>query len=140
MALNHKVTRLIFAFSVGLAVAIASYQWLTDTERAARRAVEEAVVLEARQHLLGYVGDGKEVEISDALARVRAAGKVYVYPVADGWELSGHYKRADDRLWHAFLMRLDSGSRLVALAVDDDDRDLAKRASGDAKFSVSAGQ
>ena len=81
MQLNHRILRLVFAFGTGLLVSYWSYQWITIPQRAAERAVEEAVVQESRLVLLSYVADNEAVEISDALERVRAAGKVYIYPV-----------------------------------------------------------
>jgi hypothetical protein len=137
MKVNHRIMQWIFAFGVGLLVAFGSYQWITNSDRAFRRAIEEAVVLESRKVLLDYVSDGADVEISDALDRVRAAGKVYIYPLANGWELSGQYKRGGDTGWHAFLMRLDEQSLLVSLAVDDSDPDLERKAAADPKFDVS---
>ena len=138
MQFDHRILRLVFAFGTGLLVSYWSYQWITNPQRAADRAVEEAVVQESRLVLLSYVADNEAVEISDALERVRAAGKVYMYPVDDGWELSGQYKRHNDTGWHAFLMRLDKDSRLNSLSVEDNDPDLASKAAMDPKFSVSA--
>ena len=137
MAVNHKIMRPLFAIGVGLFVAYSSYQWITNTERAARRTHEETVVQESRRVLLAYVADGSEIEISDALDRVRAAGKVYIYPTADGWEISGHYRRGDDSRWHSFLMTLDEDTRLLSLSVGDDDRDLQQKAATDPLFLVS---
>jgi len=138
MQVNHKILRLVFAFGTGLLVSYGSYQWITNPQRAAERTIEEAVVQESRLVLLSYVADNEVVEISDALERVRAAGKVYIYPVNGGWELSGQYKRHNDSGWHAFLMQLDHDSRLLSLSVEDNDPDLVSQAATDPKFSVSA--
>lgn len=136
MRLQQSIPGLLFAFGAGLLAAYFSYQWITDTERGARRAIEEAVVLQSRQLLTSYLGGDGEVEISDALDRVRAAGKVYVYPLEDGWELSGHYRRVGESSWHAWLMSLDADGELVLLAVEDDDPALRERAAADPLFSV----
>jgi hypothetical protein len=140
MKVNHDIMRWVFALGVSLLVAFAAYEWITNSDRAFRRAIEEAVVLESRNILLAYVGDAGDVRISDALDRVRAAGKVYIYPLPDGWELSGQYKRANDAGWHAFLMRLDAQSALVTLSVDDNDPDLVQKAAADPRFKVPSGQ
>ena len=136
MSINHRVMSLIFAFGVGLLVSFCSYQWITDDQRGAQRAVEEAVVRESRLILESYVGRSAEIEISDPLDRVRAAGKVYIYPIGDGWEVSGQYRRVGERRWHAYLMSLDSESRLVSLSVEDASSELAGIAAADPKFSV----
>lgn len=136
MRLHQPIPGLLFAFGAGLLAAYFSYQWITDTERSALRAIEEAVVLESRQLLTRYVGGSREIEISDALDRVRAAGKVYIYPLEDGWELSGHYRRVGESRWHAYLMSLDTDGELLSLAVQDDDPALKQRAAADPLFSV----
>ena len=138
MAVNHRITGLIFAFGVGLAVSYCSYRWITDTDRGAQRAIEEAVVLESREILRSFVSSGETVHFSDPLNRVREAGKVYIYPTQSGWELSGQYRRDDERRWHPFLMQLDAESRLVSLAVSDDDPATLARARVDARFTVTA--
>ena len=133
---GHRVFRLVFAFGIGLLVAWYSYVWITNPDRTARRAHEEAVVLEARQILQSYLANGETLELSDPLNRVREAGKVYIYPVTEGWELSGQYRRPGDRLWHSFLMRLDENLALLSLSVQDADDDLVNRAAEDSLFSV----
>ena len=137
MAVNHRVMRLVFAFAVGLFVSFWSYQWITNPDRAAQRAVEEGVVRESRLILESWVAAGRDIEISDPLNRVREAGKVYLYPTDDGWELSGQYRPAGDRNWHPYLMRLDADARLVSLSVEDDDPKLAEKAASDHRFSIS---
>ena len=136
MSVNHRTMSLVFAFGVGLLVSFGSYQWITDDQRGARRAVEEAVVSESRLILESYVGSSAEIVFSDPLNRVRAAGKVYIYPVGDGWEVSGQYRRVGERRWNAYLMLLDGESRLVSLSVEDASPDLAGIAADDPKFSV----
>jgi hypothetical protein len=136
MTPNHRVIRLVVAFAVGLAVAYGSYQWISDSERPARRAQEEAVALAARDILRSYI-TVENLQISDAIDRVRDAGKVYLFPTDDGWELSGHYKRPDERKWHAWLMALDDNVGLVSLAVQDTDAELTNLADSDPKFTTS---
>ena len=97
MMVNHRIMRVVFAFGIGLLASYCSYQWITDPDRAARRAVEEGVVREARLVLERYVGTESALEISDPLNRVREAGKVYIYPAPYGWEVSGQYRRDGKR-------------------------------------------
>ncbi|MBJ88583.1 MAG: hypothetical protein CMO98_01870 [Woeseia sp.] len=137
MKINHRVTRLIFAFTVGGLLSFCSYQWITNTERGVQRQIEEGVVDVSRQILSSYVALDRELEISDPLNRVRAAGKVYIYPTLDGWEVSGQYRRLGAIQWCSFLMVLDSDVKLVSLSVEDNDPILQQRALSDSKFNVS---
>ena len=89
MAINHRIARLVFAFGIGLLVAWGSYQWITNPDRTMQRRLEETVVLESRQILRSYFPDTPVLHISDPLDRVRDAGKVYIFPTANGWEVSG---------------------------------------------------
>lgn len=139
MTVNHRLLSLAFAFAVGLSVSWCSYRWVTDQDRGARRAVEEAVVLESRQILRRYVGGSGDLEISDALHRVRAAGKVYIYPSAGGWELSGHYRRPTETVWRPYLMVLDRNSALVSLSVQDSDPAMRQLATQDPRLKVTGG-
>lgn len=127
---------LVFAFGVGLFVSYLSYQWITNPDRAAIRAVEEGVVRESRQILESYVGDNQKIEISDPLDRVREAGRVYLFPIDDGWEISGQYRRAGDTSWRPYIMTLDRDARLVTLSVRDIDAALIARAADDPKLTV----
>ena len=136
MSPNHRIIRLVVAFAIGLALAFGSYRWISDTERPARRAQEEAVALAGRDILTSYITD-EDLEISDALDRVRAAGKVYLFPTETGWELSGHYRRQDEKEWHAWLMALDDNVSLVSLAIQDDDVALTTLARSDPKLTTS---
>lgn len=138
MKINHRITSLVFAFSIGLLVSYCSYQWITNTDRAAQRAVEEGVVLESRRILTAYIDSGDDLEISDPLSRVREAGKVYIYPVAGGWEISGQYRRTGESGWHEYLMSLDQNAGLLSLMVDDADPGLKERAASDPKLSITA--
>jgi len=136
MVINHRIMRWVFALSFGLLVAYGSYEWITTSDRAFRRGIEEEVVRKSRAILAGYVANGEELEISDPLERVRAAGKVYIFPNANGWEVSGQYRRPGERNWHPYLMDLDRDSRLVRLSVEDTSPDLAERAAADPLFDV----
>ena len=136
MAVNHRVMSLVFAFAVGLSVSFCSYQWITNPDRGAQRAIEEGVVRESRRVLEEWVADGTVIEISDPLNRVREAGKVYIYPTAEGWELSGQYRRSGERRWHPYLMRLDGDARLISLAVDDNRPALLEKAAADTRFTI----
>jgi hypothetical protein len=136
MPVNHRIVRLVVAVVVGLVVAITSYQWITDTERSTRRADEEAVVFASRDILRAYVAEDN-LEISDPLDRVRDAGKVYLFPTSEGWELSGHYRRPGEKEWHAFLMAVGPDTMLIRLTVQDADDQVAEKAAVDAKFSAS---
>lgn len=128
--------RLVVASVFGVTVAYGAYQWITNTDRTVQRATEEAVVIASRDILRSYVGDDT-LEISDAIDRVRDAGKVYLFPTDDGWELSGHYRRHDEKRWHAYLMALDANVSLLSLSVQDADAELARLADSDPRFSTS---
>lgn len=134
--INHRVLRPVIAFAVGVAVAFYAYDRATDPRPGLQRDKEEAVVSASRDILRGYLGPAADLQIVDPLAPDRKVGKVYVYPAADGWEVSGHYKRGGGDRWHPYLMRLDSASRLVELSVRDDDARLATRADRDPKLKL----
>ncbi len=136
MAVNHRIMSLVFASGIGLFVSYCSYQWVTNPDRGAQRAIEEGVVRESRVILESWVADGANIEISDPLNRVREAGKVYIYPIADGWEISGQYRRTGERRWHPYLMTLDADSRMLSLAVGDERPGLLEKAADDPRFSV----
>jgi hypothetical protein len=138
MAVNHRILSLAFAFAVGLFVSFCSYQWISNPDRGAQRAVEEGVVRESRRILETWVAEGNTIEISDPLNRVRSAGKVYIYPVADGWELSGQYRLSGENRWHPYLMTLDADARLVSLSVEDSRPSLREKAGNDPRFTVQA--
>jgi hypothetical protein len=141
MVINHRVTRWIFALAFGLSMSWCSYQWIgDDAERRQERAIEESVVLESREILRAYVAGGGQIEISDALDRVREAGKVYIFPRESGWELSGQYRRNGERGWHAYLMLLDENMMLENLAVRDDAPELLERAAEDPRLEITPGR
>ncbi len=133
----HRIIRPVVAFSVGIVLALYAFERISDPEPARQRAREEAVVISAREILKSYVPAGGEIEIVDPLAPNRVAGKVYIYPTDNGWEVSGYYRRNESDRWHPFLMSLDTGGELVSLTVRDDDEEVGAIAAGDPKFSVS---
>ena len=140
MAVNHRIISLVFAFGVGLLLSFFSYQWISNPERAEQRAIEEAVVRESRLILESVVSNGTSLEISDPLNRVREAGKVYIYPLDEGWELSGQYRQTGEQRWHPYLMVLNGESRLVSLSVQDDDPAVALKAVNDARLTITEGR
>ena len=133
----HRIIRPVVAFSVGIVLALYAFERISDPEPARQRAREEAVVISAREILKSYVPADGEIEIADPLATNRVAGKVYIYPTDDGWEVSGYYRRNDSDRWHPFLMSLNANIDLVSLSVRDADDSLGVAASVDPKFSVS---
>lgn len=108
----------IFAFGVGLLVAIAAHQWAGDPAWRQERRLEESVVASARTHLTRVLARA-ELQLVDPLAPNRSVGKAYVYRRGDGWEVSGYYRRDDDDRWHPFLMQLDSTQNLTHLRIQD---------------------
>lgn len=116
---RHRLGSALFAAIVGAITALLAWQWLTDPAPRAQRAQEEAAVHAARAHLDAIVMSEGTLEIVDPLAPNRRAGKVYIYATADGWEISGYYRRPDGPAWHPWLMVLDSTLSLRALKVAD---------------------
>ena len=120
----------MFAVAVGLGIALLSYRWIVDPSPRAAREQEEQVVAVSRSRLAETLDLG-EIEIVDPLAPDRSVGKVYIYPAADGWEVSGYYRRGAGDRWHAYLMRLDASLGLTGLKVADRDPELLERAAGE---------
>ena len=133
----HRIVRPVVAFSVGIVLALYAFERISDPEPARQRAWEEAVVISAREILKSYVPADEEIEIVDPVAPNRVAGKVYIYPMDDGWEVSGYYRRNESDRWHPFLMSLNANIDLVSLSVRDADENLGAAADDDPKFSVS---
>jgi len=130
--MNSRPGGLLFGLGVGLLVAFFSYQWITNPAPRAERQLEEAVVLDARNHLTVQLGVR---QIIDPLAPNRKIGKSYVYRAGTGWEVSGYYRRDDNDRWHAFLMSLDDARNITKLKVQDEA--LVERASEDSLLEVS---
>ena len=116
--MNHRIGRLLFAFVVGLAVAVLSFKWITNPAPRAERALDESIVVMARQHVQETVS-GNELEFVDPLSPDRKVGKSYVYRAAIGWEVSGHYRRGEEDRWHPFLIGIDGSNEMVSLKVQD---------------------
>lgn len=133
---KHRIFRLIFAFTVGIALAVYVYQRATDPEPAQQRAREEAAVLAAREILRATVPSDNAIEIVDPLATDRAAGKVYVFGAGDDWQISGHYRRVAGTRWLPFLLTLDANHRLKSLVVRDPDPRMHAAASKDPRVTV----
>jgi len=134
---HHRIIRPVVALGVGIVLALYAFQRISDPEPALQRAREEAVVISAREILRAYVPAEVSIEIADPLAPNRVAGKVYIYPSENGWDVSGHYRRNDSDRWHPFLMSLDAQVELISLTVRDDDQELHAAAGDDPRFSVS---
>jgi hypothetical protein len=130
--MNSRRGGLLFGLGVGLLVAFLSYQWITNPAPRAERQLEEAVVLDARNHLIVQLGVRETV---DPLAPNRKIGNSYVYRAGTGWEVSGFYRRDENDRWHAYLMSLDGARNVTLLKVQDNE--LAERASGDSILEVS---
>ena len=72
------------------------------------------------------------IEFVDPLAPRRSVGKVYVYRLHSGWEISGFYRRDENDRWHAYLMGMDAELNLLSLKVRDSDPALLRRTATDA--------
>lgn len=136
MPINHNVIRPLAALGLGLLVALYAYQRISDPLPALQRAQEEAVVASAREILHSYIAPGHDLEIVDPVAPNRKVGKVYIYPTARGWEVSGHYRRGETDRWHPYLMSLDGEARLESLAVGDSSDRLIGMSARDPKLSA----
>ena len=131
--MNHRITRLIFGFGVGLLVAFLSYKWISNPAPRAERELEESVVAIARQHIQVALAP-EEIELIDPLAPNRKIGKSYVYRADGGWEVSGYYRRGEGDRWHPFLMTLDISLTITNLKVQD--AALVERAAEDPKLEA----
>ncbi len=132
-SINHRIGRSLFALIVGLAVAVFAFQWITNPEPRAERALEETAVKAARSLLADKVGVDA-LEIVDPLAPDRKVGKVYIYSEAPGWAVSGYYRRAANDAWHPYLMTMTQDGELLRLKAQDPE--LADKASNDPMLEV----
>jgi hypothetical protein len=132
---NRKIGGIIFSIVVGLAVATLSYRWITDPHSREVRQLEEQVVTHSRSILEDTVAAGSLV-IVDPLAPDRKVGKVYIYPGAAGWEISGYYRRNETDLWHPYLVQLDENLILTHLKISDQDPALIERGKNDPLLEV----
>ena len=133
--MSHKMGSLVFGAVVGVLVAIWAYQWVSDPVKRERRIEQETVVETSRTVLRDKLAIG-DIELVDPLAPRRKVGKVYVYPLASGWEISGYYRRSDQDLWHPYLMALSQELSLESLKISDSDAGLAQLAAMDPNFEV----
>ncbi len=133
--MNHKMGSLVFGAVVGVLVAIWAYQWVSDPLKRERRTEQETVVEISRTVLRNKLAIG-DIELVDPLAPQRKVGKVYVYPLANGWEISGYYRRSDQDLWHPYLMALSQELSLESLKISDSDAGLTQQAAMDPNFEV----
>ena len=131
--MNHRTGRIVFSLGIGLIVAVFAYRWIMDTAPRAERQLQEMVVASSRDMLEETLGLGR-LEIVDALAPDRKVGKAYVYRTADGWELSGYYRRHENDLWHPYLMTLDSSEAMTHLKISDPN--LLDRATDDPALEI----
>jgi len=134
--MDHRIGRVVFALLVGLLVASLSYQWITNPEGRAERALQESVVKSAREHLRSVIA-GESLEIVDPLSPNRKVGKVYVYPEGENWAVSGHYRRGENDRWHPYLMSLASDHSMRSLKIQDRDQQLIERAGSDPLLEIS---
>ena len=133
--MNHKMGSLVFGAVIGVLVAIWAYQWISDPGKRERRTEQETVVEISRIVLRDKLAIG-DIVLVDPLAPQRKVGKVYVYPLANGWEISGYYRRNDQDLWHPYLMALSQELSLESLKISDSDAGLAQLAAMDPNFEV----
>jgi hypothetical protein len=131
----RKVGGIVFAIIVGLAVATLSYRWITNPHSREVRQLEEQVVTQSRSILEETVAAGS-LDIVDPLAPDRKVGKVYIYPAAAGWEISGYYRRDETDLWHPYLLQLDERLSLTRLKISDQDPALIERGNKDPLLEV----
>lgn len=116
---NHRIGRLVFGFSVGLLAAWFAYEWASKPGTAVRqREFEERAVVEARTQLQSTLGIGS-LTVVDPMMPDRSVGKAYVYAAADGWEVSGYYRRDEADLWHPYLATLNREFVLSSLKISD---------------------
>ena len=133
--MNHRMGSVVFGLGVGVMVAVLAYQWITAPDKGAQRAEEERVVVVSRSVLGEKLGIG-ELEFVDPVAPERKVGKVYIYPLAGGWEVSGFYRRGHADRWHAYLLTLSADLELTSMKVTHAHSRLAEIAESDSLFEV----
>ena len=125
----------MFAVVVGLLVAVWSYRWITDPGPREERIRQEQVVMLTRSMVESLVAVD-DLEVVDPLAPNRSVGKTYIYPLQDGWEVSGFYRRSGRDLWHPYLVQLDADMELVSLKISEQNPDVLERARQDDRIVV----
>lgn len=133
--MNHRTGSIVFGVVVGLAVAVWSYQWITDADRRTERVRQESAVLVARD-LLASSLRLENLEIVDPVSPQRRVGKSYIYSAAAGWEVSGYYRRNEADDWHAYLLTLGPDNSLMHLKVQDSTDGIAELALSDPRLDV----
>lgn len=133
--MNHRKGSLMFAVVVGVVVALLSYRWISDPAPKIERERQEQAVAESRR-LLADTLSIRDLELVDPLEPNRKVGKVYIYPIADGWEISGYYRRNENDRWHPYLMSLSQSLALETIKVGDSEVALVERAENNPKLSV----
>lgn len=133
--MNHRKGSLLFAVAVGIIVALLSYRWISDPAPKMERERQEHAVVESRR-LLAATLSISDLELVDPLAPNRKVGKVYIYPAADGWEISGFYRRGENDRWHPYLMSLSQSLALESIKVRDSEVALVDRAENNPKLNV----
>ena len=133
--MNHRVGSIFFGLAIGLAIAVWSYQWVTDPDKRVEYEEQESVVAMSREILKRTLAI-QDLQMVDALAPQRKVGKVYIYPLENGWELSGYYRRDDDDHWHPYLLALGSDLSLLSLRIQDADPGLGQIAAANPLVEV----
>lgn len=126
--MNHRVGSIVFGGVIGLAIAVLAYQWVTDPDKRVQHDEQERVV-ELSREILKHTLEIHDLQLVDPLAPQRKVGKVYIYPLENGWEISGYYRRDDDDRWHPYLLELSVELSLRSLKVQDADSGLAQIAA-----------
>ena len=134
--INHRYMKWVVAVGVGLVLALWAFERSTDPEPTRQKIVQEVLVQESRLLLSSYVLPGGQLQLVDPLTPDRKVGKVFIMPVDEGWEVSGHYRRDENDPWHRYLIRMDSRSQLLSLAVKDGHPRLIDMSARDEKFSA----
>lgn len=126
--MNHRVGSIVFGVFIGLAIAVLAYQWVTDPDKRVKHDEQERIV-ELSREILKHTLEIHDLQLVDPLAPQRKVGKVYIYPLENGWEISGYYRRDDDDRWHPYLLALSVELSLRSLKVRDADSGLAQIAA-----------
>ena len=133
--MSHRAGSIVFGVIVGLAVAVWSYQWITDADRRDERVQQERAVLVARD-LLASSLRLEDPEIVDPVSPQRRVGKAYIYRTGAGWEVSGYYRRNEADEWHAYLLTLAADNSVKHLKVQDTSGEIAELATSDPRLDV----
>jgi len=121
LPLRHRIGGLAFALAVGVVLAWLAYQLAVTPLPREERVQQEAMVLEARRAIVAHLGDAEPLEIVDPLQPNRVAGKVFIYPVADGWQVSGFYRSGGRGAWQPWLVTLDADGEIMSIAAAGDE-------------------